>query len=182
MQIGSLAGYIPYVFGSAYNASKAALHAYTSTLRVELAPLGVHVMTIVTGGVKSNIARTHRTLATGSYYKPVEREYERRQKHSQEVGMETEEYAKVVVGKVLAARGWLWDAKSVWVGGSAGRVWWVWSCMPEGVWDLVMGWMFGLGKVRGTVRVGEGKKDIQVGRVESISAEHKAFIEHITDN
>lgn len=34
VQIGSLAGVMPYVFGSAYNATKAALHAYSNTLRV----------------------------------------------------------------------------------------------------------------------------------------------------
>lgn len=33
VQIGSLAGVMPYVFSSAYNASKAALHAYSRTLR-----------------------------------------------------------------------------------------------------------------------------------------------------
>ena len=31
---------IPYVFGSVYNASKAALHSWSDTLRVELAPFG----------------------------------------------------------------------------------------------------------------------------------------------
>jgi 1-acylglycerone phosphate reductase len=31
---------IPYVFGSVYNASKAALHSFSDTLRVELAPFG----------------------------------------------------------------------------------------------------------------------------------------------
>jgi len=34
VQIGSLAGVMPYCFGSVYNASKAALHAYSNTLRV----------------------------------------------------------------------------------------------------------------------------------------------------
>jgi 1-acylglycerone phosphate reductase len=49
VQIGSLAGVMPYVFGSAYNATKAALHAYSNTLRIELAPFGVKVITVVTG-------------------------------------------------------------------------------------------------------------------------------------
>jgi len=33
VQIGSLTGHMPYIFSSGYNASKAALHAYTNTLR-----------------------------------------------------------------------------------------------------------------------------------------------------
>lgn len=40
VQIGSIAGKLPYVFGSVYNASKAALHSYNRTLRVELEPFG----------------------------------------------------------------------------------------------------------------------------------------------
>ena len=57
VQTGSVAGIMPYVWGAPYNAVKAALHTYSDTLRVELAPLGVRVITVVTGGVKSNIAR-----------------------------------------------------------------------------------------------------------------------------
>lgn len=38
VQIGSTAAVIPVPFSSVYNASKAALHAYSNTIRVELAP------------------------------------------------------------------------------------------------------------------------------------------------
>ena len=50
INIGSVSAEIPYVFGSVYNASKAALHTYSDTLRVELAPLEVKVIVVVTGG------------------------------------------------------------------------------------------------------------------------------------
>ena len=46
---------MPYVFGSVYNASKAALHAYANTLRVEMAPLGVKVQVVVTGGCEDEV-------------------------------------------------------------------------------------------------------------------------------
>ncbi|KAF4630632.1 hypothetical protein G7Y89_g7506 [Cudoniella acicularis] len=68
VNIGSVAAYIPYVFGAIYNASKAALHAYSNTLRLELEPYNVGVMVVVTGGVKSRIARTKRELPEGSLY------------------------------------------------------------------------------------------------------------------
>ncbi|EER44773.1 short chain dehydrogenase/reductase [Histoplasma capsulatum H143] len=83
VQIGSVAGIIPYVFGGVYNASKAALHSLSDSLRVELAPFGVQVTTIITGGVKSNIARTAHTLPETSLYQPVKAEYARRIGHSQ---------------------------------------------------------------------------------------------------
>ena len=150
VQIGSLAGVIPYVFGSVYNASKAALHSYSDTLRVELAPLGVDVITVVTGGVKSNLARTERTLPEGSPYAPLEANYRRRQKHSQEVGMDTTEYARDVVGKILAGDGWIWKRRHIWAGGRAGLVSWVsvFLGVGSGFWDWLMTRMFGLGLLR----------------------------------
>lgn len=38
VNIGSIAAIMPFAFGSAYNASKGALHSYADTLRVELKP------------------------------------------------------------------------------------------------------------------------------------------------
>lgn len=57
INVGSVAGEIPYVYGLVYNATKAALHAYSDTLRIELAPFDVRVMVVVTGGVTSNIVK-----------------------------------------------------------------------------------------------------------------------------
>ena len=147
VQIGSLAGIIPYVFGSVYSASKAALHSYSDVLRVELAPFGVNVITVVTGGVKSNIARTERTLPEGSLYAPLEANYKRRQRHSQEVGMKTEDYAREVVGKILAGDGWLFKRRTIWAGGAASLVGWTipFLGIGSGFWDWIMTRMFGLG-------------------------------------
>ena len=128
IQIGSVAADLPYVFGSVYNASKAALHAYSNTLRVELAPFDVKVTVVVTGGVKSNIIRTHRELPEGSLYIPLDKEYQRRQLHPQEKAMATEVYAEKVVKAVLkpAPAPWLWK------GSQASLVWWVVSFFPRG--------------------------------------------------
>jgi len=147
VQIGSLAGVMPYVFGSTYNASKAALHAYSNTLRVELAPLGVKVVTIVTGGIQSNIARVRRTLPDGSYYIPVNAEYQRRLTHSQEGAMPNEAYAKSVVSHVLKSNPprWVWEGNKAWM------VWFVQRFLPFGtVMDFVLSRMFNLGKLKKT--------------------------------
>ena len=83
VNIGSVTAVTPYVFSSIYNATKGALHAYSNTLRLELAPFGVRVILIITGGVKSRITRTERTLVEDSPYLPVSADYLRRIHHSQ---------------------------------------------------------------------------------------------------
>ncbi|OQE38963.1 hypothetical protein PENCOP_c007G01379 [Penicillium coprophilum] len=157
VQIGSIAGIIPYVFGSVYNASKAALHSFSDTLRVELAPFGVHVTTIVTGGVQSRIARTDRALKPGSLYSPIEAEYLRRVKHSQHNAMPNETYARSVVSQVLygsAPWRWLWPwARGrkawIWEGHASWLIWtlsggWAWS----GLFGRLMTKMFKLWKIK----------------------------------
>lgn len=158
VQTGSVAGIMPYAWGAPYNASKAALHAFSDTLRVELAPLGVRVVNIVTGGVKSNIARTHRVLPPDSYYQLLAEDYESRLTHSQQLGMDTEQYVKSVVRQVLAGDGmlsktrWIWEGKMSWV------VWFGWSYLPTAVFDWYFTSKFKLAKLRGTV--GPDKKRV----------------------
>jgi 1-acylglycerone phosphate reductase len=126
IQIGSIAAIMPYVFGSVYNASKAALHQYSNTLRVELKPFGVKVITVVTGGVKSNIANTERQLPEGSLYVPINSEYQRRLKHSQEVGVANEAYARYVVPRVVGGTG----RRQVWAGYGAWLIWFASTFFP----------------------------------------------------
>lgn len=64
---GLVSGVIPFPFSSTYLSTKAAIHMYAATLRVEMAPFGVKVINIVTGGVKTNIADT-RPLPSLSFY------------------------------------------------------------------------------------------------------------------
>ena len=109
------------MLGSVYNASKAALHQYSDTLRVELAPFGVKVVVVVTGGVKSQIARTKRTLPTGSYYISIEDEYEARQVHSQANSIPSDDYAKAVYNQIAGA--WFVTPRWTWAGGQIWKVW-----------------------------------------------------------
>jgi len=149
---GSVAGVFPYVWGSVYNASKAALAAYCNTLRVEMAPFDVKVINIITGGVRSNIARTDRALPPNSVFKPIESSYERRLKHSQEVGMDTDVYAKGVVDEILRGQGWRWwDKSEIWAGAAATLIWVATRIdpyVPGGVMGPVVSRMFGLGALK----------------------------------
>jgi len=164
VQIGSIAGVIPYVFGSVYNASKAALHSFSDSLRVELAPFGVKVVTIITGGVQSRIARNGRTLAPSSLYHPVASEYARRVQHSQEGAMASDVFARSVVSQLLYGsapwrwlRPWLLPAYTtpkswIWEGNRIGVLWlltggWTWW----GLFDRVFTRMFNLWKLKGTI-------------------------------
>jgi 1-acylglycerone phosphate reductase len=47
VNIGSIGGVCPYVYGASYNASKAALHHYGNTLRVEMRPFGYDHTSII---------------------------------------------------------------------------------------------------------------------------------------
>lgn len=130
----------PYAFSPVYNASKAALHAYSDTLRVEISPFGVRVMVIVTGGVKSNLARVDRTLPDGSYYTPLADVYKQRLLLAQRVGIDNEVYAKQVVDRILA-QGLFASAMNLlsfggrsrymWEGASAPLVWFATNFLPK---------------------------------------------------
>jgi len=67
INVSSVAGEIPYVYGLVYNATKAALHAYSDTLQIELAPFDVRVMVVVTGGVTSNIVKRSESCPTNRH-------------------------------------------------------------------------------------------------------------------
>jgi 1-acylglycerone phosphate reductase len=118
----------PYVFGSAYNASKAALHIYSDTMRIELEPFGVKIIEILTGGVKSNLTRVDRQLPANSYYLPINTEYLRRVHHAQEGATTNEDYAKSVVKKVLKKNppSWAWEGNRSWT------IWFVQRFLPWG--------------------------------------------------
>lgn len=130
------------------NASKGALHQYASTLRVELAPFAVKVITVVAGGVSSQLSHhVTRTLPQNSYYAPLEEVYQQRLRHAASVGVTPDAFAKDVVPQIIPGGGpWPWrlvmsDARKkwIWAGGQNGRVWlfsggWLWS----GVFD----WFF----------------------------------------
>ncbi|KAF4186819.1 hypothetical protein CNMCM7927_005059 [Aspergillus lentulus] len=70
VNIGSIGGVCPYVYGASYNASKAALHHYGNTLRVEMRPFGVRVVNVISGEVHTNILRNDhgRSLPDNSVY------------------------------------------------------------------------------------------------------------------
>lgn len=55
VNIGSTVGLAALPFSSAYSSSKAAVHALSDVLRIELAPLGVRVLCVAPGRIKSGM-------------------------------------------------------------------------------------------------------------------------------
>ncbi|KAJ2722696.1 NADPH-dependent 1-acyl dihydroxyacetone phosphate reductase [Coemansia sp. Benny D115] len=59
VNVGSVSAYAATPWVGHYAASKAAVHAFSDSLRVELAPFGVHVVVLAPGSVKSNLVDRH---------------------------------------------------------------------------------------------------------------------------
>lgn len=75
VNIGSTAAIANMPFGATYSASKAAVHALSDVLRLELAGFGIKVVVVAPGAIKSSIAETGGSnikLSDDSFYKDVQ--------------------------------------------------------------------------------------------------------------
>ncbi|KAK0486362.1 NAD-P-binding protein [Armillaria novae-zelandiae] len=146
LQVGSVAGVTPYPFGSTYSSSKAALHAYGNTLRIELSPFNIKVVNLCTGSVKSDIIETKlNPLPSGSLYKSIESiVLGKRKEVSQGGAMSSEDYAKNVVLEALKAnpRAWVWEGSKSWF------VWMVDTFLPRTAFDNMMKRWYGMDHIR----------------------------------
>ncbi|KAJ7045946.1 NAD-binding protein [Mycena alexandri] len=106
--IGSILGELATPFQGFYNASKAALHSYTETLRMECTPLNVKVVLIAPGSIKSNISvKSAYTIPEDSFYKSFEKQIKHvmYQSQTKEYGvMDTDKFAAIVVGKISSPK------------------------------------------------------------------------------
>ncbi|CAK7893542.1 NADPH-dependent 1-acyldihydroxyacetone phosphate reductase [[Candida] anglica] len=95
---GSVSGLVPFPFSCTYSSTKAAIHQYAATLRLEMKPFGVRVINVITGAVKSDI-EDKRPLPATSIWKIPEIEEAlvlRRQMAKRNNPMEADVYAKKV--------------------------------------------------------------------------------------
>ncbi|KAJ3496339.1 hypothetical protein NLG97_g2728 [Lecanicillium saksenae] len=144
VNIGSVAPIAPLLYSAAYNASKAALHAYSEALYLEMKPFGVHVITVITGGVKSNLVREEKPdLPADSLYTSVQEAFHKRLVSGQDQGMDTETYARHVVGMIQKKT----KPRTFWSGGGAFPVWFLYNCLPTGLRLAVMAQRHGLAQL-----------------------------------
>ncbi|KAI0129165.1 short-chain dehydrogenase/reductase [Xylariales sp. AK1849] len=133
-------------FFSVYNASKAAVEAMGKTIRRELAPLGVRVVTLKTGSVRTGLfANAPETrLPEGSLYEPVRQWVEGRKMLEQGRFVKADEYARRVVSELLRPS----VRHVVWQGGLATVAWLMSWFGWEGMLDPAMIRGNGLDKVK----------------------------------
>jgi len=102
--IGSISGVATTPFAGVYCASKAALHALSDAMRMELAPLGVRVVTVQPGGIASKFgdnAEHQIQFPQGSPYASISRFIQGRAKMSQVGATPAETFAQTVVNHLL---------------------------------------------------------------------------------
>ena len=107
VNVGSVSGLLTTPFAGAYCASKAALHAVSDALRMELAPFGIEVITLQSGGVASSFGDTaaqwlEKGITEDSLYYPIKRYMEGRAKAGQEKAMQASDFAHRVAAAVTA--------------------------------------------------------------------------------
>jgi NAD(P)-dependent dehydrogenase (short-subunit alcohol dehydrogenase family) len=102
--IGSISGIVTTPFAGAYCASKAALHALSDAMRMELDPLGVRVVTVQPGGIASKFgdnAEHEIQFPQGSAYASLSKFILGRAKMSQVGATPTAQFANTVVNHLL---------------------------------------------------------------------------------
>ncbi|KAJ6520467.1 hypothetical protein C8R45DRAFT_61186 [Mycena sanguinolenta] len=118
-------------FVAAYTASKVAVEALSRTLRKELAPLGVRVVALKTGSVRSTLFERDKTvIPEGSLYAPLKEWIEARGFLGSAKFVEAKDYAKAVADDLLKDR----PRAVIWRGGLASVAWflsWGWETMLD---------------------------------------------------
>ncbi|KAH8912674.1 NAD(P)-binding protein [Coniochaeta sp. PMI_546] len=136
VNVSSLNGIgVPLPWSSIYGASKAALDTYSNTLRLELFPFGVRVLSIVPGAVETNMnnpdSPSPNTLPTqSSIFKPAEKHIA---KATIPERMSVDRFAEKVVGDILSGA-----TGRVWRGAFASRVWAIMTFCPQAALDKLV--------------------------------------------
>jgi len=109
VNIGSVSGVLVTPFAGAYCASKAAVHAMSDALRMELAPFGMHVMEVQPGAIDTHFTKNasheaERVIREGSPWWPLREGIRARANASQGNPTPASDFARDVLDAVQQAR------------------------------------------------------------------------------
>ncbi|KAJ5373390.1 hypothetical protein N7517_005396 [Penicillium concentricum] len=145
-------------FQGVYTASKAAIAMLSDTLRLELSVLGINVVDLKTGVVRSNLIKNQKeakppTLPEKSIYYPAREVVEKAlsQDAFAEGGMPTLQWATAVVGDLLKQKPppVIWRGEQAWVARLI-------SVLPFGMFDSMLRKLTGLDVVEKIMKVEAG--------------------------
>jgi NAD(P)-dependent dehydrogenase (short-subunit alcohol dehydrogenase family) len=105
VNVGSISGIAPSPFSGAYCASKAAVHAWSDVLRMELKPFGINVITVQPGGISSNFGQNclktvQKLNVRDSWYSSVREFIYRRAGTSQEKATQVEDFVEKLILRI----------------------------------------------------------------------------------
>jgi 1-acylglycerone phosphate reductase len=134
VNVASILARVPFPFASAYNASKAAVSVYSDTLRLELSPLGVRVVTLFMGEVSTGLMSADNiSFGPDSLYADLEAKVKERTLEHAKTSIRPHPFAQQVVDSVLKQK-----TSYVWKGTGAFLIWLLNAFGPRKVFDSTM--------------------------------------------
>ncbi|KAI6765961.1 hypothetical protein HG530_007031 [Fusarium avenaceum] len=134
INVASVLARLPSPFSSAYNATKAAVVAYSDTLRLEVLPLGLKVVTLHMGEVSTPLMATDNiNFGAESIYRDAEEGVKQRTTTHLDKTMPPQEFARQVVSEIVSGK-----QSFLWKGTNAFLVWLLNAVGPRTVFDSTL--------------------------------------------
>lgn len=145
VNIGSVSGVLATPFAGAYCASKAAIHAISDAMRMELAPFGIRVMEVQPGAIGTQFARNasaeaEQAISEQSPWWPVREQIRARARASQDHPSAVGEFATALLKAVQQPS----PARLVRLGNGSCVLPLLAAWMPKGLLEKVLRKKFGL--------------------------------------
>ncbi|KAH9204933.1 oxidoreductase [Leptodontidium sp. 2 PMI_412] len=138
VNVSSVLGRTPFPFSSGYNATKAAVTAYSDTLRLEIDPLGVKVVTLFMGQVSTALMSPDNiSFGPESIYLDLEAKTKNRSVEHNAKGTKPDVFARQVVDDILSKSA-LNKGEYIWRGANAVLIWALNAFGPRKVFDGAM--------------------------------------------
>ncbi|KAJ5508332.1 Glucose/ribitol dehydrogenase [Penicillium freii] len=141
----SILSRLPFAFSAAYNASKAAVASYSDTLRIELDPLGIKVVTVFMGEVATDLMSSDNiSFGPGSIYIDAEESAKERSRNHSKNSLKPEIFARQIVEEVVVKNPRYGQGEYLWKGSNAVLIWFLNAVGWRKIFDSTVKKMVGL--------------------------------------